>query len=389
MTAGGELSGPRRFAVALTANAGMFVFGVVLLLMGALLPSLRVNNAQAGSLGAFPLAGIWMATVVIGPFLDLWGSKPALVLALIVTAVPLAVLSCLHNYAEMAGAAFAYGLGGGLLNTTTNVLIAELQAEGRAAALNLLGFSFSLGALAAPLLMSSVARLSPAAVIRILAGLTIAILIPVSFVRFPPPQRAGARLGELLSALRQPLVWVFGMMLLFESGSENCMFVWSAKVLKDLFHIVASRANLALVALTAALGIGRLVAAAAGKRLDGRMLLVICAALEGFGAILAAIGATAPAMIAGLIVIGFGMSAIYPTALGVAGDIFPQDAGTVLGAVMAVSLVGGVAGPKLGGLLAALGPRQILWIPLVTAAAVAALAIWMGAGAGKGALRGA
>jgi hypothetical protein len=57
--------------VNITANACMFVFGAVLLLMGSLLPSLQVSYAQAGNLGAFPLAGILVATVLVGPILNL------------------------------------------------------------------------------------------------------------------------------------------------------------------------------------------------------------------------------------------------------------------------------------------------------------------------------
>lgn len=46
-------------------------------------------------------------------------------------------------------------------------------------------------------------------------------------------------------------------------------------------------------------------------------------------------------MVTGIVIIGLGMSAIFPTALGVAGDRFPRETGTVFGAIMAVALVGG------------------------------------------------
>ena len=44
-----ENSSFNRTALLLAANACMFVFGVVLLLMGSLLPSLEVTYSEAGS----------------------------------------------------------------------------------------------------------------------------------------------------------------------------------------------------------------------------------------------------------------------------------------------------------------------------------------------------
>ena len=135
----------RRFALVLTANACMFVFGVVLLLMGSLLPSLEMSYVQAGSLGSFPLAGILAATILVGPVLDTVGAKPVLVAALAMVAVAVGLMPSLHTYAALAVAALVYGFGGGVLNTATNALVADLSASGRGAALNVLGFSFPEG----------------------------------------------------------------------------------------------------------------------------------------------------------------------------------------------------------------------------------------------------
>lgn len=370
---------PHRLAVEITANACMFIFGVVLLLMGSLLPSLEVNYAQAGSLGSFPLAGILLATVFAGPFLDLMGAKPALVLALMITAVPLAAISFIQSFEALVVAAFVYGLGGGMLNAATNILVAELGAAGRAAALNVLGFSFSLGALASPLLMSTLGGMSPAVAVRLLAAVTAAILVPVLLLRFPPAQRAGTPLRVLLQVLRSPLVWVFGLLLLFESGSENCMFVWSGKILGDTMRVSARQASGALVGLTAAMGVGRLIAAAALRRLSGHTMIFISTVLTAAGAAAVGFSTSVAGMVAGMALIGFGMSAIYPTALGLAGDAFPKETGTVLGAIMTVALVGGVIGPKLGGGLAALSLRAVLGVPATAAAAIFLITLFLAA----------
>jgi MFS transporter, FHS family, glucose/mannose:H+ symporter len=365
-----------RTGLIVTINACMFIFGVVLLLMGSLLPSLKVSGARAGSLGSFPLVGILIATILIGPVLDKTGARSAMGVALALIAAALAVMPSLESYAAVAVAALAYGLGGGVLNTATNALISDLSVEGRGAALNLLGFSFSLGAIIAPLLMSLAgSRFSSAAVVRVLAILPAAVLIPVLALRFPAPAHPSTPLRSLLKVLNQPLVWLFGVLLFFESGDENCMFVWAGKVTGDLLHLVPGRADLALLALSIALGAGRLLAAMWLKWIGNRNLLLLSTAVVFGGATIALTHHAFSGIIAGFAVIGFGLAAIYPTALGLAGDNFPHETGTVFGAVIAVGLVGGVAGPLAGGWTASVSPAYVLVIPLVAAVAVAILTL--------------
>lgn len=366
----------RRIALVLTANACMFVFGVVLLLMGSLLPSLEVNYVQAGGLGSLPLAGILAATVLVGPVLDTMGAKSVLAAALAMVAGAMGVMPSLHSYAALAAAALVYGFGGGVLNTATNALVADLSASGRGSALNLLGFSFSLGALAAPLLMSTVGgRLGTASVLHILAVGTGLVLVPVLVLRFPAPTYAGTRLAELLRVLNNPLVWLFGALLFFESGSENSMFVWAGKIVAGVYHSGPERASWALVGLSAAIGIGRLAAAFLLRVLGSRRTMLLSAAVTVTGTMIAFTSREFAVAVLGMGVIGLGLSSIYPTGLGVAGDRFPRQTGTVFGAIMAVSLVGGTAGPSVCGALAATGLRNILWVPMISALAVAALTI--------------
>lgn len=352
----------------------MLVFGIVLFLMGALLPTLPAESAHLINLGSVPLVGILLATIVIGPILDIDGAKCMMVLALLLITGALAVLPMLRGYWQIAACCFAYGVGGGILNTATNVLIADLNPESRAHALNLLGFFFSGGAVLAPLLISSSgAGLTTETAVRLLAVITALILIAVLFLRFPPPLRAGIRLRDALPVFSQPLVWLFGLILFFESGSENCVFVWTGKIATDALHTTAARGSIALVVLGAALGVGRLLALLWLRWLDNFGLVWISTLLVVIGAALAPRAASLDAMVVAFGVIGLGISAIFPTVLAIAGSRFTKETGTVFGAIIAVGLVGGAAGPTIGAHAAAHGPLRVLLIPLVSAVAVAFL----------------
>jgi MFS transporter, FHS family, glucose/mannose:H+ symporter len=362
-----------RYGLLAIANACMFVFGVVLLLMGSLLPSLEFNYSRSGNLGAFPLVGIFVSTVLVGPILDLVGAKKVLAIALAVVAVSLGLMPVLTKYPALAAAAFIYGVGGGGLNTATNAMVADVSAAGRARALNLLGFFFSLGAISAPLMLSSIGHLSTSAVLHGLAALCLVILALVFSVRFPPALRSGSRLGSLLGVLKYGTVWLFAVLLFFESVSETSMFVWTAKIVADALHVSPSRAEIALVALSGALGAGRILAVPCLKWFGSRGLIWISAAVLMAGSLWMRGAGDMASMTGAAIVVGAGLSAIFPTALGMAGDRFPEETGTVFGAIMAVALLGGTAGPKLAGWLASHGVRRVLLIPLSAAAGVALL----------------
>jgi MFS transporter, FHS family, glucose/mannose:H+ symporter len=361
-------------------NACMFVFGIVLLLMGSLLPTLGVSATHAGSLGSLPLAGVLIATILIGPVFDKAGAKLVLALALVLVAGSLGVMPWLTSYPALAAAALAYGFGGGILNTVTNALVSVLSASSRASSLNLLGFSFSLGAIAAPLLMSVAhGRFSSVSMLRLLSVAPALILLLLLPMPFPPGLRAGTPPRVLLRGLGHPAIWGFAILLLFESANENCVFVWAGKVTAEVVSAYASRADLALVAVTVALGGGRLAASIASRRMASRALLLLSCAVLISGAVIAAFSARAhdgyAGMIAGFGLLGLGMAPIFPTTLALAGDRFPAETGTVFGAIMAVALTGGTAGPLLGGWMAARSPVDVLLVPIAAAMTIAFLAL--------------
>ena len=354
------------------AYSCMFLFGFILLLMGSMLPSLQVSYVQSGNLGSIPLAGILTATVLVGPLLDKLGAKIILSFGLALIAVSLGAIPWLHHYAALIGAAFVYGIGGGLLNTAANALVAGLAESGRATALNFLGLFFSLGAITAPLLMSSLGGgMSPSTVLPVLAALAMAILIPTLLLDFPRSAASPPGLAPLLSVLAHPAVWLFGGLLFFESGSENCMFVWSSKIVALLTGASAQQANLALAGLSAAFGIGRLLAVLWIRWLGNRGTIWLSCAMATLGALFASANQTFLSATAGIVVVGLGLSAIFPTVLGLAADRFPKETGTVFGAIISMALVGGTTGPSLAARLAEVGPARVFWIPITAAAAVA------------------
>jgi MFS family permease len=192
--------------------------------------------------------------------------------------------------------------------------------------------------------------------------------------QFPAPIHSSTPLKKLLQVLHQPVVWLFGVLLFFESGNENCMFVWTGKIAQDLLHTSAQRADLALLGPSAALGAGRLLAVLCLRWIGNRNTILLSAGIVAGGAVGVLVSAGFGGVMTGFCLIGFGLSAIFPTVLGMAGDRFPRETGTVFGEIITVGLIGGIAGPLLGGWAAIYNPARVLIVPIVAAAGVAVLA---------------
>ncbi len=361
--------------------AGMFLFGVILTLMGSLLPLLpRLSPVQVGLLGSVPVLGILVSTIFTGPLLDRWGPRPVLSSGLLLVTAGLAALPWLRGFPAMETAAFIYGLGGGVLNTATNALVSMIAAAGRGAALNRLGACFSLGAITAPLLMAALLSLAahPAVLaLDSLALLALLLALPVLGLRFPATQSPTAGLRNSLRPLMLPIVWAMSVLLFFESGTEITLFNWAGHLAQLTAGAGARQAEWLLTGLTAALGLARLFAGYQFTSHDSRKLLAASAALLAAGA---GLGWAAPAfshrllLLAGaLLLLGLGMATVYPTVLAIAGDRFPQSTGATFSVLMTMGLVGGWTATHLSGHLVAANPQRLFLIPLADALALATL----------------
>ncbi len=359
--------------------ACMAWFGLILLLMGALLPVWPgLSDAQAGTLGAMPLLGILITTFFTGFWLERWGAKPVLGSGLLLIAAAVAAMPEARDFTGLAGLASIYGLGAGVLNTGANALIAMLEPDRRGAALNLLGFYFGAGAVGAPLLMTLLLAWGKSRSwgLELLAGLTLLLALALFSVKFPPLRRQKFNWPELKTILRQPVLWGLGLLLIFETGNEDTWFVWSGRFAERLARATASEAEWALLAVAGTMALGRLLAAFWLRRDRYRRMLQIQSALLLISVACLAWAAARHAfasLLPGMIGLGLGMAALYPTLLGMAGDYFPGQTGAVFSTLMTLGLVGGTLEPKLAGLLATHAMAWVLAIPAAAALLIAGL----------------
>jgi MFS transporter, FHS family, glucose/mannose:H+ symporter len=365
-----------------TAYSGMFGFSVVMALLGAILP-LYVNRpefdfSKAGNLFLAMNAAMLVATLLVGPALDRFGIRPAILIAPVAVAIAVVWIGYAQSLSALILAVPLLGTGGAALNQSTNTLIADLHQDPRRknAALNVLGVFLGFGALFIPLTIGSL--LPALGIHRILIGAAGLILIPVALatsLRFPPPlQRESTAWSDVMQLIRQPLVLVFAFLLFFQSGNEFSIGGYLASYLTRELSGSLALASYALAGYWAAIMLARAIMGRVLLGIRGEILIrsstigvAVCLMVLTF-VHSAAVGAALSALL------GLSVAGIFPTVLGLAGTRYPQCSGTVFGILIGIALVGGMTIPWLAGQIAAArGIRSALWLPAAGALAIFAL----------------
>lgn len=335
------------------AYCGMLIFGIVMALLGSILPLLsqRAQFDMAGAGGLFLLMNFCMlvSMLSLGPLTDKFGKRPALVAGVLLVAAALFLLGGADSYPDLLVCVLLLGAGGGALNGGTNVLIADLHTkpQRKAAALNLLGIFFGFGAMLLPFFVGSlVATLTLSTILYITAGLALAPAVLFLMLAFPRPKKQqGFRLSEAVRVIGNPIVLLLGFVLFFQSGNEFIVGGYTSLYLTGEMKLSFSHASYLLSGYWASIMVGRIATSKLLSRVNGYTLVLASAlgSAAGLGLLLLAPGATT-AVIA-IIMIGLSFASIFPTTLGVAGSKCEAYSGTAFGILFGIALTGGMILP--------------------------------------------
>ncbi len=256
----------------------------------------------------------------------------------------------------LLGAAVA-GTGCGAIDSVVSSVIMDLSPTGSGSGLNLLHLFYSVGALAAPLVIGLAVGLGldwrVLAVATGLAGLALAV--PLARAGTVPPRAraqvsatAAERPAAIPSGLRLALA-ALGLAIACYVAAESGVSSWLVGFLDAEPMAIAT---LALGLFWAGLALGRLVASRVSDRFEPVRFTVSCAIVGGFAILVAVSVASGPARVALFLAAGFAFGPVYPMILAVAGSLFPHRAAAVAGIITAAGVAGSITYPPLMGLVA-------------------------------------
>jgi FHS family glucose/mannose:H+ symporter-like MFS transporter len=358
------------------ACSGIFVFGIVMALLGSTLPLLArrisLSLGQMGNLFFIMNLAMMLVMPVLGPLLDHIGMRFLISGGSLLTAISLAWISGAWSYPTLLVAVFFLGAAGGCLNGTTNTLVADLNTDPRqkTSALNLLGVFFGFGALSLPFCIGALVERFGFRLIVLQGAVLTLVLACICFVpTYPPPKQEGRiQWNEVSLLARNPAVLLLGFLLFFQSGNEFIMGGYLAMFLNSQLDVPISRASFYLATYWGAIMLARLILSRLLLVMTGPKLVLNSALAAALGVTLLLLSSNTGVTLFAVLLIGTSFAGIFPTTLGVAGTLFPLNSGTVFGIMFTIALSGGMILPWIVGQLAAVqGLRRALVIVIFDA----------------------
>src|SRR5205807_9963440 len=119
----------------LAAILAIFVYGMIAAMLGTILPDLssrfRLTPKENGTIAFAQAIGLIIASISVGPLIDNEGKKVGLVLGLALITVALFLLPKSTGFNSIAVYLFLLGFGGGIIVTSANALVSDINPEYR------------------------------------------------------------------------------------------------------------------------------------------------------------------------------------------------------------------------------------------------------------------
>ncbi len=369
-----------RIAAGLFAGLGLQV-GVWAVLIPHLVATRGLTPAELGVGLAVMAATSIAALAVAGPLADRIGRRPLAVAGAAGFGVSFALLAGIDAPAALWPTLALYGVASGFLDLAANAVGSDYERAYDVRAMIRLHAGFS-GAAAAGALLAGVIGPDMYWVLVAVYGALALIAVGAPL----PPHEAGAHAappgaahetsleagppGGRLALLRIPAIAVaVGLVALCFFG-DGAIEGYAALFLREVLESGSLLTGVALAAFHSASLIGRLVFSTPA---DERLVLTI-AGLLASAAMAVVVVARAPAVAAvGLLVVGFALAPVVPTALSIAGRNAPGRSATAVSLVTTVGYSAFVLGPPVVGLLAGATSLRTALIPVVVSTAMIAL----------------
>lgn len=329
-----------------SACLGMLLFGVGLIMLGSVLPDLRIRHSldamQAGALFSILPVGIIGGSLLFGPVCDRYGYRTLLAVSALLMFAGFEGLAFTQTAWILTASVFLFGLGGGAINGATNAVVADISTTGKGADLSILGVFFGIGALGMPLLLSLMKETVEFQYIVSATGiLALAAAMLFAVVRFPAAKQAEwISMKQIGALVRDVTLILIAFFLFFQSAFEGLINNWTTTYLIERVAAPQEAALMGLSAYVAGMTVMRLLIGSVLRKMAERQLLYMSFAITLGALLLFSLSRSVTPAAAGLFLLGSGMAAGFPTMLGIVGNRYPDISGTAFSFVLVIALLG-------------------------------------------------
>ena len=336
----------KRNQVFAAACIGLLLFGIMLITLGSILPSLtakfKLNEISSGKLVSILPIGIIAGSVVFGPVADRYGYKMMFIITTLLMILAFESLAFADSFFLLQVSILVLGFAGGIINGATNAVVADISSEDKGANLSLLGAFFGIGALGMPLLLGVFSKRFEYPVILSCVGLLMLFaVIYFITIKFPIAKHAqGFPLKEGIKLLKQPALLLTAFFLFFQSGAESLINNWTTTFLQTDLKFSAKESLFTLSCYLGGLTMARLLLGNLLKKISSFRIMVISLLLAVAGELILFYSSSFQFVMAGLIIIGAGFAASFPVILSYIGHIYANLSGTAFSIAFVIALTG-------------------------------------------------
>jgi fucose permease len=384
--AGPTSSAGARLAAGIVACLTLLGVGWTGLLIPSLLRSVKETFGQTD-------AGIGLVYLVYalayalgsfagGPLTERAGRRLVLGAAVLATAAGVAGLGLAPSWLAFVLASVAVGLGAGCLDGGANGLVLDVYREGRGRAMSLLHVSFSVGALAAPLIVGRLVEGGVAwqAVTVGTAVVLVVLVLAYLLVPMPSARRLAEPVGNGPEAdardsrrlLTGPLL-LLGVAIAAYVAAEIGVSNW---VVAFLEPAPLTTATLALSLYWAGLTVGRLLSSAISDRFDHLRFTIVCAIGMAVTIAVASLAPTLPLAIAAFFAAGVASGPVFPMIVAIGGERYPDRSAAVGGSLAGMAVIGSTIYPPAMGVLSVTVGLTVAMLGNAVLAVACVVALW-------------
>ncbi len=346
------------------AILAILVYGMISSVLGVLMNALstrfQMTPDQNGTLAAVKAIGLVIASLAIGPIIDLRGKKTALVGGMALITAALLLLPSVNGFGLLSICFMVLFLGGGMVVTGSNALASDVGENQRGTMLNMLNLFFGLGGFVTPFIATYFFAVNPISLSYVLGAFCAATLLFEVLTPMPAPTGEVAfKVSDVSRLLSEPRLLLLSLLLFFYVAAEVGVWDWMVRFLTAQGFAEAQATKILSYGFAIGLLVGRLVISRVLVKVPA-ITVTLCSALAmaiTTYAMLQAKSATA----AGILVFcaGLAMAPVFPTTLAMVGDAFPRSTATAMGIAITSGWLGLTFSSKIIGAVAGTDPAHL------------------------------
>ena len=341
--------------------AGIFLFGVSMVIIGSTLSVLRerfgMSDIEAGGLFSILPFGLLVGSVTFGPVADKYGYRWVLTVAGLFLSLGFFGIAHAGSLFVLRSCIFLFGIGGGVINGASSALVSDLSVkEHKITNLIWLGAFFGVGAFVTPIILSVIEKTYYTLVIDVAGVLSLLIAFLFAVIAYPVTVQKDKISFKLIPVfVKNRLFMALCFYLFFQSSFEAIVNNWTVTFFVDL-RVGENKALLAFSSSVLGMILMRVLTGSVLRNFTFNRLMTLALIFLTAGLILLILPTPYFIKVTGMFLIGAGLAPGFPVMLGTAGEIFKEVSATAFSFAMLIALIGntlinyitGVLTEKLG-----------------------------------------